>query len=853
LTRFVSEYARHRAAGTFSLERSIERAGVKRHVCIVESMMPHQLFARERAGLVTLTVICALSVLNADAQEAQRQDTTPPPGAGSRSENPAAGTRLHDIVVTAPPPRRAAPRHQATRPANQTTPPATPQAPPGNAEPATGPVPPGRAAPDLANNPSGETATTVDRSQFKDRSVFSISDILQDSPGVAEKLGNGPRDIGISIRGSNANNSFGIRNIQVLEDGFPVTQPDGLSRTDLTDPHAYQSIDVFRGPNSVMFGNFATGGAIDFHTRSGSDIRGFEIGSDVGGYGYLNNYFAIGNATKEADVSVFASDVRGNGYIANSAFNTKTVNSLAKFAVTPDDTVTLKIINNEVATSLPLRLSLNQFQQNPFQKGCTSAVGAAPGCATVALSAFGISSDSVPQSASEADLGRHDTRTVIGGRWEHNFDNDTTWRTQLVFDNKNIDQPTGATSAIGDTPAVNLLTDVTRRSQLFGLDAAYSVGAFYNYEVLNNDTYNIAPGGSLGALQSFYNGQHSNVGGRTREEIALGPNWTAVVGAGIEDTELQALNTAYQYTTAGQTTATTQTAADREFLNNAEEAALLYRPDTAWQFRGRVATGYGTPQASNLFVNAQGVAGNNTQLQSQTNLGYDIGADWRPTSAVKLSVTGFYEFFHNELVTQSPGAGLQSYTFNAPASEHRGVEVAADWRPAPGWRYTLAYSYDNQIFTDYVEQLSASTFTSSFNRAGNKIPGVAPNELTTRLAYDQPDGPWRGLGGFVEVQAVDAFFIDNANLVKTPGYATVNLNMHYSVDIQDPYLKNVLLFAEVRNVLNQTYVASANNVSDSISNVTGAQNSAATVAAATGSIYAGAPRTFLAGIRLKFQ
>jgi iron complex outermembrane recepter protein len=824
--------------------------------------MPYQLVARERAGLVTLTIICALSVLSANAQEAQRQDTAQLPSVGSTSDRPATGTRLHDIAITARRRRPATAARQPTRGTNQTPPPqpdqtqpppAAPQAPPGNAEPATGPVPPGRAAPDLANNPGGETSTTVDRSEFKDRSVFSISDILQDSPGIAEKQGNGPRDIGISIRGSNANNSFGIRNIQVLEDGFPVTQPDGLSRTDLTDPHAYQSIDVFRGPNSVMFGNFATGGAIDFHTRSGSDIRGVDIGTDVGGYGYLNNYFAIGDATKEADVSVFASDVRGNGYIANSAFNTATVNSLARFAVTPDDTFTLKIIDNEVATSLPIRLSLNQFQQNPFQKGCTSAVGAAPGCATVNLSAFGISAEGVAQSASEADLGRHDTRTVIGGRWEHNFDNDTTWRTQVVFDNKNIDQPTSSTSAIGDTPAVNLLTDITRRSQLFGLDATYSVGAFYNYEVLNNDTYNIAPGGSLGAMQSFYDGGHSNLGGRTREEITLGPNWTAVVGAGVERTEIQALNTAYEYTTSGQTASTTLTSADREFLNNAEEAALLYRPDAAWQFRGRVATGYGTPQASNLFVTAQGVAGNNTQLQSQTNLGYDIGADWKPSSAVKLSVTGFYEFFHDELVTQSPGANLQSYTFNAPASEHRGVEVAADWRPAPGWRYTLAYSYDNQIFTDYIEQLSANNLTASFNRAGNKIPGVAPNELTTRLAYDQPDGPWRGLGGFVEVQAVDAFYIDNANLVKTPGYATLNLNLHYNVDIQDPYLKNVLLFAEVRNVLNQTYVASANNVSDSISGVTGAQNSAATVAAATGSIYAGAPRTFLAGIRLKFQ
>jgi iron complex outermembrane receptor protein len=48
---------------------------------------------------------------------------------------------------------------------------------------------------------------------------------------------------------------------------------------------------------------------------------------------------------------------------------------------------------------------------------------------------------------------------------------------------------------------------------------------------------------------------------------------------------------------------------------------------------------------------------------------------------MKLSVTGFYEFFRNELVTQSPGVGMQNFTFNVPRSVHRGVEVAADWRP----------------------------------------------------------------------------------------------------------------------------------------------------------------------------
>ena len=108
------------------------------------------------------------------------------------------------------------------------------------------------------------------------------------------------------------------------------------------------------------------------------------------------------------------------------------------------------------------------------------------------------------------------------------------------------------------------------------------------------------------------------------------------------------------------------------------------------------------------------------ELQSQTNIGFDAGVDWTPNSALKLSVTRFYEYFRNELVTRSPGAGLQSFTFNAPRSEHRGVEIAADWRPFPGWRWITAYTHNDQFYTEYTEQLSAGALTRRFDRAGNK-------------------------------------------------------------------------------------------------------------------------------------
>jgi iron complex outermembrane recepter protein len=708
----------------------------------------------------------------------------------------------------------------------------------------------------LDQAPPGQTETTINRSQFENRPAFSIGDVLRDSPGISIKQGNGPRDVGISIRGSNARNTFGIRNLVIFEDGFPVTQPDGLSRSDLIDPRAYSAIDVIRGPSSALYGNYATGGALNFRTRPGRTIDGVEYGVDGGSFGYLSNYLAAGKKVGNFEASLFASDVRGDGFIQNSWYNTQTVNFLGTLQATPDDRFTVKLINNDLSTRLPIRLSLNQYYQNPFQAGCDAA--GVVGCGSVSLFNNGFNGSKSLVTAVQAGLGRNDYRTIVGGRWEHDFDNTTTWRTQFVFDDRNINQPTGATSAIGDFPSYNYMTDITKRGEIFGMDSTTFVGGWYNTLVASSDTRNVMPGGNatLGLLQANTFSDTSDYGIRAREELKLTPNLTAVAGIGWETTLLKGINTVYKYNTPNVPIVTipAPTTADRTIENTAPELALLYRLNPEWQVRGRVATGYGTPQVSNLFVLPSGAFGNNTQLETQKNLGYDLGFDWTPNNTLKLSTTAFYEFFRNELVTQAasdPNAANATYTFNAPRSEHRGIELALDWKFYPGWRFTAAYTYLDEVYTEYVENLTNGA-VFSFNRAGKKIPGISPNELTAGLGYDELSGPLAGLGAFVEVQSRDSFYMDNANLLKAPGYELVNLNVHYKTELASEYLKTLSLYLEVRNVFDRTYVASANNITDAV-NGTGVQNNASFLANTPLSIYAGSPRAFVAGMKIAFR
>lgn len=187
----------------------------------------------------------------------------------------------------------------------------------------------------------------------------------------------------------------------------------------------------------------------------------------------------------------------------------------------------------------------------------------------------------------------------------------------------------------------------------------------------------------------------------------------------------------------------------------------------------------------------------------------------------------------------------------------RGVEFAVDYEIRDGLKWLANYTYNNQVFTDYVEQRNSgggAPFTANtyyFNRAGYKIPSVPAHQLSTRLTYDQPYGDFKGLGGFIEYIYQYSYYVDNGNQLTLPGYGLVNLNAHYKREIKDSNLKELTAFVQVNNVLNTNWISGATNVTNSLT--FGFRNPGVVLAQnGTGSIYAGAPIGVQGGVKLKF-
>lgn len=71
-----------------------------------------------------------------------------------------------------------------------------------------------------------ESIAVVDEKTIEDKNILNIQDALQNIPGViAESSSNSPSPR-LIIRGAGLKARFGVREIMVMKDGVPMTDPD---------------------------------------------------------------------------------------------------------------------------------------------------------------------------------------------------------------------------------------------------------------------------------------------------------------------------------------------------------------------------------------------------------------------------------------------------------------------------------------------------------------------------------------------------------------------------------------------------------------------------------------------------
>ena len=628
----------------------------------------------------------------------------------------------------------------------------------------------------LKQLPLGVTRTTTPRTQLDNQPAKDFRESLESQPGIILRKRNGPRDFSIAIRGFGAKQGFGVQKIRMFEDGFDVTQSDGLSRLDLQDPWFMEAIDVERGASSAIYGNYALGGVVNFRTRRGRDINGVETFTSVGSYGYQKYATAIGKEYTYMDAAVFLSHERGDGYQEHSKFSTTSVDANFRFKLDDQQTFVVKAANNDLDVLTPNRLTLRQFQANPRQAG---------------------------NGAKSTDRSRRDHRTIIGAQYANQVTPDTEVSLTGVYDNKDINQKFGI--ALDQVqPNWKTRADVRNLHNLFHMPLRSHVGVFFDYLETETTNFSLAGTSSRQNAINTQRGSIRNLGFRIREELDVTPQWTVAAGLGYERSHYSVGQTNFGMITS-------RASADRKFHNVAPDFSIEFHPNEHDRYWTRVSGGYGTPSFGALTTNAAGLPGNNTDLDDERNINVELGGKVQLHPRFGFQLVGFWDFFKDELITQTVVGGTGTFTTNADSSEYRGIEVAAEWIPLDGLTISGAYTYVDAKFINFTDTILVGGIGTNVNRDGNDVPAVEPHVVNVRTAYDHSSG----FGGWAEVTWSDDYFVNNANTLKAQSSTIVNLNLHYAQDVDWGWVRLFKGYVQVENVFDQTYMGSGAIVSDS--------------------------------------
>ena len=112
-----------------------------------------------------------------------------------------------------------------------------------------------------------QSVDVADRKTIEDKNVRNINDVIKTMPGVIAVSKNGGYDSRLIIRGAGLKARYGVREIMVMRDGVPMTDPDSFTRFDFIDIDDMESVEVFKGPGSIEAAN-ASGGVISVRSIS---------------------------------------------------------------------------------------------------------------------------------------------------------------------------------------------------------------------------------------------------------------------------------------------------------------------------------------------------------------------------------------------------------------------------------------------------------------------------------------------------------------------------------------------------------------------------------------------------------
>lgn len=595
----------------------------------------------------------------------------------------------------------------------------------------------------------------------------NLSEPLQRLPGiVALNRENYAQDLQVSSRGFGARAQFGVRGVRLIQDGIPLTMPDGQGQPALFDLDSLSRIEVLRGPLSSLYGN-ASGGIIQGFTGRAPFYPTLDNRTAFGPDGLRRSRLRYGGQHGDLNIHANVARLETDGYRDHSDTRRDTANLRLGWDI--DDASSLTLLVNTLyqpGTQDPLGLTAEQVRADRRQ---------------------------APPQANLFDTRKSVTHNQAGINYQRRLANDDKLTLMVYGGERDVQQylafPGGGQFSGGGVIELDRRfgggeIGWQRQTQAFNLPVELAAGMTFDYQGEDRRGF-VNERGVKGALQRDEFNRVDSQDVYFISTWSLAPRWTMTAGLRHSRVEFESDD---DYFLDG-----IDNSGSVLFERTNPALGISYQWTPALSVYAAVGRGFETPTAQELAYRPDG-AGLNFGLSPARSLNSEVGIKLREQDTT-FSAALFHTRVEDEIVTGPNQLVTGRQTFaNAARSTRRGVELALEQRLARGVSAYAAYTFLQARFDRYTD--------GERDLSGNRLPGVPRHSLFAELAW-QPENT--GFSTALEAQSLSERFANDSNADRAAGYAVFNWRAAYQHQLGGLQLEP---FVRVDNLGDKQYIGS---------------------------------------------
>lgn len=603
----------------------------------------------------------------------------------------------------------------------------------------------------------------VDEQTIDDRNVLNIQDALKDIPGVnAESSSNTPSPR-LIIRGAGLKARYGVREIMVMKDGVPLTDPDSFTRFDFIDMQDVSSVEVQKGPGSINALN-TTGGVIQLITKSV-----FEEGEDrvkIGGgnYGQYNAHLKVRGKVTEKDFLSFTFSTRGmnNDWRDNNDFDS-TQGSLKHGHIFDDEsTLETEFSYTESNVNLPTPMTAVEFE------------------------IFKDTGEQHDTSYQWQNSARDSKIFAINSKYEKEI-GDVLFKPRVYFNTWDHFHPvTGMINDSNDNSVYGTDIEANYGHELFNKEASLVAGVTYktditndakkyqylNYIEANSPRPPFSPvivrtlTNNKGELAQTEDSTTTLYGAYLMETFSPNEEITIDVSTRVDKLsfDIDGVKTSeYDYGAKNYVSLTGIDSiidVDKDYTLFSAKLGAIYTLTDSTNMYASIATANQAPTGSEIeAAQDEGIS-----LDKSTSVNYEIGFKTR-AEALFLDLAFYQNDVDDEIIRTQDASGHVIYD-NAGKTKKRGIELNGVYRASESLDLGGAYAYSHFKFDSFEEQVGYGRNTRWENRDGNYLPYIPKTQWSLFAAYKMENG----FKARLTTRGWGSYYMDNANTEKYEGF-----------------------------------------------------------------------------------